>query len=97
MWVIVSQFFSNRTSAQLWVFTHVTLLVFTLHFLHSVLVRVDFNVPMTKDGKVADANRILQTIPTLQYILEKGSDGCGTEVEIIVCSKFYIFFLLLFT
>lgn len=37
-----------------------------------VLIRVDFNVPFTKDGKVADANRILQTIPTIQYIMQKG-------------------------
>ena len=52
-------------------------------------MRVDFNVPMTKGGKVADANRILQTIPTLQYILEKGIDGCGPDMEI------YVFFFLL--
>ena len=38
-----------------------------------VLIRVDFNVPMTKDGVVADSNRIKQTIPTLQYVLDKGS------------------------
>ena len=37
-----------------------------------VLVRVDFNVPLTPDNKVADNTRILKTLPTLNYILDNG-------------------------
>lgn len=36
-----------------------------------VLVTVDFNVPVRDDGKVIDDYRIKQTIPTLEYLLEK--------------------------
>lgn len=36
-----------------------------------VLVRVDFNVPI-QDGQITDDNRIVQALPTLKYILEKG-------------------------
>ncbi|MDP2426416.1 MAG: phosphoglycerate kinase [Candidatus Izemoplasmatales bacterium] len=36
-----------------------------------VLVRVDFNVPM-KGGVITDDNRIVQAIPTIEYIVEEG-------------------------
>lgn len=43
-----------------------------------VLLRVDYNVPF-KDGKIVDDNRIVQSLPTLQLILEQGA-------SLVLCS-----------
>lgn len=37
-----------------------------------VLVRVDFNVPMTSDHKISDNTRIVMALPTLKHILDNG-------------------------
>ncbi|HEY8364675.1 MAG TPA: phosphoglycerate kinase [Haloplasmataceae bacterium] len=38
-----------------------------------VLVRVDFNVPIDKKtGEITDDNRIIQALPTINYIIDKG-------------------------
>lgn len=45
----------------------------------TVLVRADYNVPLTQDGKIADDYRVKQSLPTLEYLLKQ-------NCKVIVCS-----------
>ncbi|KAJ2575861.1 phosphoglycerate kinase, partial [Coemansia sp. RSA 1836] len=40
-----------------------------------VLVRVDFNVPQNKQGKITNNARIVAALPTIQYLLDHEAAG----------------------
>lgn len=44
-----------------------------------VLLRVDFNVPLTSDLKIVDDNRIIEALPTIEYLVSKNA-------KVILCS-----------
>ncbi len=44
-----------------------------------VLMRVDFNCPLTESGRVADDNRMVQALPSVKHVLEQGG-------RLVLCS-----------
>ena len=44
-----------------------------------IIARCDFNVPQDKSGAITDDNRIVQALPTIKYMVEK---GC----KVVLCS-----------
>lgn len=46
-----------------------------------VLMRVDYNVPLAVDGSISDDKRMVDSLPTVKYCLERGA-------KVILCSHF---------
>jgi phosphoglycerate kinase len=46
----------------------------------TVLLRADYNVPMHENGTIADDYRVTQSLPTLQYLLNK------RRAKLVICS-----------
>ncbi|MFH0942418.1 MAG: phosphoglycerate kinase [Chloroflexota bacterium] len=44
-----------------------------------VLLRVDFNLPLSKDGTIRDENRLQASLPTINYLIER-------QARVIICS-----------
>lgn len=45
----------------------------------TVLLRADYNVPLTADGKVADNYRVKKSLPTIEYLLSQ-------KCKVVICS-----------
>lgn len=45
----------------------------------TILLRADFNVPLTSDGKIASDFRLEQALPTIKYLIEQ-------DCRVIICS-----------
>lgn len=45
----------------------------------TILLRADYNVPLNDDGTIADDFRILQSLPTLKFLIE-------AECKLVICS-----------
>ncbi|HEX6258161.1 MAG TPA: phosphoglycerate kinase [Candidatus Saccharimonadales bacterium] len=45
----------------------------------TVLVRADYNVPLEKNGEIADEYRLTQSLPTLRYLLDR-------NCTVVICS-----------
>lgn len=45
----------------------------------TILLRADYNVPLSKDGKITDDYRIQQSLPTIKYLIEK-------KCRVVICA-----------